>query len=66
MSDMEALLEERRGYVMRGLKDRVAQVDAAIKALGGVVVADVPEVAVEIDAELETADAPKGRGRRAK
>lgn len=29
-----ALLEERRGYVTRGLKDRVAQVDEQLKARG--------------------------------
>lgn len=29
-----ALLEERRGYALRGDEDRVAQVDAQLKALG--------------------------------
>jgi hypothetical protein len=29
-----ALLEERRGYELRGEDDRVAQVDAQLKALG--------------------------------
>lgn len=29
-----ALNEERRGYVTRGLKDRIAQVDAQLKTLG--------------------------------
>ena len=28
-----SLLEERRGYALRGLDDRVAQVDAQLKAL---------------------------------
>lgn len=31
---ISALLEERRGYVNRGDDDRVAQVDAQLKALG--------------------------------
>lgn len=31
---IEALLTEREGYRRRGLKDRVAQVDAALAALG--------------------------------
>lgn len=37
MSDpqIDALLEERRGYVLRGLDDRVKAVDDAIKAAGG-------------------------------
>lgn len=42
---LEALLVEREGYVRRGLKDRVAQVDAAIKALG-----------FEVSDDVETAD----------
>lgn len=31
---IRALVEERRGYVARGLPDRVAQVDAALRELG--------------------------------
>lgn len=31
---IESLLIERRGYEQRGLKDRVAQVDAALRAAG--------------------------------
>lgn len=35
MSSMiEALLVEREGYVRRGLKDRVKQVDSALRELG--------------------------------
>lgn len=33
---IEALLVERQGYVLRGLAERVAAVDAAIRAAGGV------------------------------
>ena len=32
--EIEALLIERKGYVMRGLAKRVADVDAALLALG--------------------------------
>ena len=37
MSDLDALMLERAGYARRGLSDRVAQVDAEIKRLGGTV-----------------------------
>ena len=46
MSDVNALLEERRGYVLRGLKDRVAQVDAELARLGVAVEAAPVETAV--------------------
>lgn len=45
MSDVEALLEERRGYVSRGLANRVAQVDAQLALLGIAVDAPVETVA---------------------
>ncbi len=70
---VEALLEERRGYVLRGLTDRVAQVDAEIERLSGVVVEDVATELGGTDvAELETAEASPdseiettaGRGRK--
>lgn len=32
--DIEALLNEREGYLKRGLKDRAKQVDDALKNLG--------------------------------
>jgi hypothetical protein len=37
---IEALQTERRGYVARGLQDRVAEVDAQLSALG----VEVPRV----------------------
>ena len=40
------LLFERKGYVLRGLSDRVRQVDAELAKLG-VAVDDAPEAAVE-------------------
>lgn len=54
MSMIEALLEERRGYVVRGRLDRVAQVDQALAALGVHVTSD----------ELETADATPRKRRK--
>lgn len=61
MSDayIKALLEERRGYVVRGDAARVKQVDAALTAAGyssGVESADAPPAA-------ECAVTPKRRGR---
>jgi len=34
-AELAALQQERAGYVLRGLDDRVAQVDEQIKARGG-------------------------------
>ena len=63
--DIEALLEERRGYVVRNLPDRVAQVDAEIRRLGGVGVGDEPvvETASVADGEVETAAFKRSPGR---
>lgn len=33
-ASIKALLEEKRGYKVRGLDDRAAEVDAQLKALG--------------------------------
>ena len=51
---LDALLRERDGYLLRGLTQRVAAVDAAIRAAGG----------TPPKAEVETAvkAVPKGRG----
>jgi hypothetical protein len=49
------LLEERRGYLVRGLANRVAQVDAELKRLG---------VEVDDGPEVETADRPVRRSRK--
>ena len=59
MARIPALLEERRGYVRRGLMDRVALVDAELAAEGYTETADAAPV-------VETADAPKRRGRPSK
>lgn len=58
------LLFEREGYVLRGLTERVRQVDAELAKLG-VGVEDAPEVAVEPPA-VETAVAAKPKRRTAK
>lgn len=52
--NVESLLEERRGYVLRGLTNRVAQVDAQLELLG---------FAVEAETEVEAAARPSGRKR---
>jgi hypothetical protein len=56
MSDahVEALLNERAGYVATGRRDRVAQVDAQLAAFG---------VAVESEVEAAVPSKPKARGR---
>lgn len=59
-ADITALLEERRGYVMRGLPDRVKAVDEQLAALGY----QAPEKATKAPAP-ERAVAPKPRGRKA-
>lgn len=59
MSEIEALLNERAGYLARGRKDRAAEVAAELKRLG---------VAVEdasASPEVETADAAPKRPRKA-
>jgi len=63
MSTVAALIEERRGYVVRGLTNRVAQVDAEL-ARFGIAVADKPaaERAV-VTPEVETAVVGRGPGR---
>lgn len=64
MSDIEALLRERAGLVQRGLKGRIAQVDAEIKRIGGVVVGDEPPEAAVLEAPENTMR-PKAKPRRA-
>lgn len=57
MSDVEALLAERRGYLARGLANRVAQVDAQLAHYG-----------IAVDASVETAsdpDVPENAARKA-
>ena len=59
MSDdrAEALIEERRGYLVRGLRNRVAQIDAELARLGIAVTEEMP---------IETGDAaPVKKSRKA-
>jgi len=60
MSDIEALLAEREGYLRRGLKGRVAQVDAELAKVN-IATDDTPAA----DGVLETTDGKpdKTRGR---
>lgn len=63
MSDdiIAALRRERVGYAARGLADRVAAVDAQLRALG----ADAPVETAAVAPAAETAARRPGRPRRA-
>ena len=54
MSYIQALLEEREGYVRRGLKDRVAQVDAVLKQAGNVEVEESTTIEPEVEVATRT------------
>lgn len=58
--EIEALLAEKEGYVRRGLKDRVKQVDDVLASLGYV----VKEVATT-EPEAERAVTPRATKRKA-
>ena len=58
-SQIQALLEERRGYLVRGLHDRVRAVDAVLRQLGY----EVETSAIEH--RSETAELPIRKRRRA-
>ena len=64
MTLVEALLEERRGYVMRGLKARVAAVDAELKKFGVAVDGEPTREAAVVEPETERAAQPKARSRK--
>jgi len=68
MYTIESLAEERRGYVLRGLDDRVAQVDAEIARVVdvGLVVEEAEPVIEKATADpvVETAAKPKPRTRK--
>ncbi len=56
---MRGLLEERRGYELRGLGDRVAQVDAEVARLGAALEPEPePEPVVEPEAPVADGEAP--------
>lgn len=61
---IESLLIERAGYVQRGLKDRVAQVDQALRDAG---YKSAPKVeTATAEPEIEKAAKPATRKRAAK
>lgn len=49
MSYIKALLAEREGYVKRGLKDRVAQIDALLKQEGNIEVEETAAIEPEVE-----------------
>ena len=63
---IEALLIERRGYEVRGLKDRVAAVDAQLAELGFShkylsPPSETPIEVASVEPEIETAVVKRGR-----
>ena len=60
-NEINALLEERRGYVVRGLKHRVAQVDEQLRTRGGVAVEDHVEAAAVEPGERAVPAKPRAR-----
>jgi hypothetical protein len=54
-----ALLNEREGYLRRGLKNRVAQVDASLRAFGVEVDAKIDVEVAAAAPEVENASAVK-------
>lgn len=62
-SEIEALLVEREGYVRRGLKDRVKQVDDVLSALGYKQNAPKQETAT-VEPEAERAVVPRATKRK--
>jgi hypothetical protein len=62
---IESLLVERAGYVQRGLKDRVASVDAALRDAGYKAESAKVETATA-EPEIETASKPAPKKRTAR
>ena len=59
------LLAEREGYVRRGLKDRVKQVDEVLASLGHNVRAETPQAeSATVDRESERAVVPRASKRK--
>ncbi len=63
--DIEALKSERSLCARRGLKDRVAAIDAELKRLGATAATSAPEVEVAAVAAPETAARPRANRRTA-
>lgn len=54
MSYIKALLAEREGYVQRGLKDRVAQIDALLKQEANIEIEETATVEPEVEVATKT------------
>lgn len=54
MSYIKALLAEREGYVQRGLKDRVAQIDSLLKKEGNIEVEETATLEPEEEVATRT------------
>jgi hypothetical protein len=61
-AEIDALLDERRGYVVRGLADRVKAVDEQLARLGHRV---APEAAIKAPAPERATQPKPSRGRKA-
>lgn len=63
---IESLLIERAGYVQRGLKDRVKQVDASLRELGfeHKYMTEVETATAQPEVETASKPAPKKRAAR--
>jgi len=62
---IDALLTERAGYVQRGLKDRVAQIDACLRDLGHLSKPQPTPVETAVaEPQVETASLSKTRIRK--
>ena len=62
---IDALLTERAGYVQRGLKDRVVQIDAYLRDLGHESKqASTPVETATAVPQVETANLPKAAKRK--
>lgn len=60
-NEINALLIEREGYIRRGLKDRVKQVDDALAALG---YKHASREAASVEPESERAVVPRANKRK--
>ena len=62
---IDALLTERAGYVQRGLKDRVAQIDTCLRDLGyDNKQTSTPVETATAEPQVETATLPKAAKRK--
>lgn len=62
--EIEALLIERKGYLMRGLAKRVADVDASLAVLGYYESAPKAKEIASVEPEVERSIKPKVKRRK--